>query len=713
MSSIIEGYNYDIFISYRQKDNKYDGWVTEFVDNLNKELEATFKEDVSVYFDINPHDGLLETHDVDASLKDKLKCLVFIPIISRTYCDPKSFAWEREFKAFVEQAAKDQFGLKVKLPNGNVASRVLPVRIYDLDINDIKLCESILGGVLRSIDFIYKSTGVNRPLRANEDHPQDNLNKTYYRDQINKVANSIEEIVRAIGQHIPQKEEASKEVFKPISIPRKNNKIKILIGSVTLLLLTILGYFFIPTLSKPSEKLEKSIAVLPFRNNSPNDSTTYFIDGVMEEILTNLQSVKSLRVISRTSVEQYRKQTKSIPEIAKELGVKFIVEGSGQKSGNHFRLRVQLIRADKEGHLWAKSYEPENPEAKDYFSIQSQVAQEIAAQLEAAITPQEKQLIEKTHTLNLEAYDAYLKGEFYRKLETKNDLETALRYYKIALEKDPDYALVYCGISYIYFEYVEMGYLSPYEGLPKEYAAIMTAQKLDNTLAEVHLGIGIYKVYSEWDWEGGETEYKEAVKINPNYAEALASYSVLLSRVGRSVEAMKQIELALKLAPYEPVIKELYGMDLLYVHRYNDAIAVSREALKKDSISGLSVLGLALHLTGRHEEALKIWKKEYYVGYPGFVHAFDQGYVKAGYIGALSLEADTLLAQSKTAYVNPGDIAILYVCAGNKKRALDCLELAFEVHDINLTLMPLPIFDCLKSEPRFRALCTKINLPIK
>ena len=151
--------NYDIFISYRQKDNKYDGWVTEFVDNLKGELEATFKEEISVYFDINPSDYLLESYDVGASLKDKLKCLVFIPIISRTYCDPKSFAWEYEFKAFIEQASKDQFGLKVKLPNGNVANRVLPVRIHDLDMADIKECESVLGGTLRGIEFIYKEPG--------------------------------------------------------------------------------------------------------------------------------------------------------------------------------------------------------------------------------------------------------------------------------------------------------------------------------------------------------------------------------------------------------------------------------------------------------------------------------------------------------------------------------------------------------------------------
>jgi hypothetical protein len=199
MSSIIEGYNCDIFISYRQKDNKHDGWVTEFVENLKGELESTFKEDISVYFDINPHDGLLETYDVDESLKEKLKCLIFIPIISRTYCDPKSFEWEHEFKAFMEEASKDEFGLKVKLLNGNVASRVLPVRIYDLDNADIKLCESVIGGILRGVDFIYKSTGVNRPLLSKEENPQENLNRTNYRDQINKVGNAIKEIISGIG----------------------------------------------------------------------------------------------------------------------------------------------------------------------------------------------------------------------------------------------------------------------------------------------------------------------------------------------------------------------------------------------------------------------------------------------------------------------------------------------------------------------------------
>ena len=198
MASIIENYTYDIFISYRQKDNKGDRWVSEFVETLMTELESTFKEEVSVYFDINPHDGLLETHDVNASLRDKLKCLVFIPIISRTYCDSKSFAWEHEFKAFIKQASEDKFGLKVRLSSGNITSRILPIQIHDLDADDKRLLENELGGFIRGIEFIYKEPGVNRPLRSNEDNPNNNLNHTIYRNQVNKVALAVKEIIGSI-----------------------------------------------------------------------------------------------------------------------------------------------------------------------------------------------------------------------------------------------------------------------------------------------------------------------------------------------------------------------------------------------------------------------------------------------------------------------------------------------------------------------------------
>ena len=232
MPSLIHGYNYDIFISYRQKDNKGDKWVSEFVEALKTELESTFKEEISVYFDINPHDGLLETHDVDESLKEKLKCLIFIPIISRTYCDPKSFAWEHELIAFIEKASNDKFGLKVKLPDGNVASRILPVRIHDLYHADIKLCESVLGGFIRGVEFIYKEPGVNRPLRLNEENPHENLNHTIYRNQINKIALAIRDMIESMQlsdfsdiakpKEILQEENKKKEKKKKVSITEES-----------------------------------------------------------------------------------------------------------------------------------------------------------------------------------------------------------------------------------------------------------------------------------------------------------------------------------------------------------------------------------------------------------------------------------------------------------------------------------------------------------
>lgn len=199
MSSLIQGYEYDIFISYRHNDNR-SGWVTDFVNALQEELAATIKEPLSIYFDKNPHDGLLETHNVDKSLQGKLKCLIFIPIISQTYCDQKSFAWQHEFVAFNKLSKEEELGRDIKVGSGNVASRILPIKIHDLDVADKATIENEIGGVLRAIEFIFKTPGVNRPLRSNEDHPNDNQNKTYYRDQINKVANAVKDLMEGIKQ---------------------------------------------------------------------------------------------------------------------------------------------------------------------------------------------------------------------------------------------------------------------------------------------------------------------------------------------------------------------------------------------------------------------------------------------------------------------------------------------------------------------------------
>ena len=331
MASLIEGYEYDIFISYRQKDNKYDGWVTEFVNNLKGELESTFKEEISVYFDNNPHDGLLETHDVDASLKEKLKCLIFIPIISRTYCDPKSFAWDHEFKAFVGLASQDQFGLKVKLPSGNVANRVLPVRIHDLEDSDIKECELILEGVLRGIEFIYKETGVNRPLTP-KDEERKNLNATIYRNQVNKVALAIKEIILGMlkepASFVKEKNknrDSLKEVRKEGKKEdqgkhNKINKVRLLKGASILALLIIVVILGYPKLFKKDtlEKLRStgeriSVAVMPFQNMTNDTTWNDWQDGIKDELINYLTDFNEELDVKQTGSINGLLQSKGLP----------------------------------------------------------------------------------------------------------------------------------------------------------------------------------------------------------------------------------------------------------------------------------------------------------------------------------------------------------------------------------------------------------------
>ena len=610
MSSLIPGYNYDIFISYRQKDNKHDGWVTEFVENLKGELESTFKEEIGVYFDINPHDGLLETHDVDASLKDKLKCLIFIPIISRTYCDPKSFAWEHEFKAFVEQASEDEYGLKVKLPNGNVAGRILPIQIYELDNEDIKLCESVIEGVLRGIEFIYKSPGVNRPLLPKENNPKENLNHTDYRDQINKVANAIKDIITAIRHYNPQQDEIAQEVYKQVTTLQKSKKTQIIIISAVALALIILSILFIPKLFKSSANLEKSIAVLPFRNDSP-DQEMYFINGVMEEILDNLCKIEDLRVVSRSSVEQYRNEPKPIPVVAEEMDVGYILEGSGQRDGDNIRLTVQLLNGKKDQHIWSESY---YREIKNIFELQSEIAQSIASELKAIISPEEKDLIENIPTENLEAYYAYLRGndEYssrprygFATINRPNSdaLNRAEDLYRQALKYDPEYAQAYVGLAKVYWAKSYGLEIFSENFMDSVLYLANKALSHDNNLAEAYSLRGDYFT-EKADYDKAIKEYDKALDLNPNYWYA---YSGLAGLYGFLRDIESHIENLTKALNLNHDPKERPGLlrDLAFSYGiigfYDKSIEYYKEKLKLDDDS-LRYYGAVANIARFNEE---------------------------------------------------------------------------------------------------------------
>ncbi len=405
MTSIIEGYSYDIFISYRQKDNKFDGWVTKFVGDLKKELEATLKDDISIYFDENPYDGLLEMHNVDKSLERKLKSLILIPIISQTYCDTKSFAWQNEFCAFNRIAKEDRFGREIELGSGNVTSRILPVMINDLDPEDLELVEKELGGVLRPIKFIYREPGVNRPLTSDDDERK-NHNNTLYRNQINKVANTVKGIIRAIKDPHIKTETGVSERGRVENGGSKSKITKISLPAAIIVILLLAGIFTIPALVKKftplsATKSDKSIAVLPFINLSNDPEQEYFTEGMLDEILDRLFKIGDLKVTSRTSSMRFKDSALPLKEIARELGVSTILEGSVRKIEKNVRITVQLIDARSDTHLWSEVFDLDLSDLSHIFSIQSEVAQVIAGKLHAVITPQEKELIEKIPTENV------------------------------------------------------------------------------------------------------------------------------------------------------------------------------------------------------------------------------------------------------------------------------------------------------------------------
>ncbi len=463
-------------------------------------------------------------------------------------------------------------------------------------------------------------------------------------------------------------------------------------------------------LSNEINASEKSIAVLPFKLLSDEPDKQYLADGMMDAILLNLSKIKALRVMSRTSVEQYRETSKTIPAIGQELDVEYILEGSFQKSGENVKLIVQLIKTKKENHLWGNEY---NRNWNDIFSVQSEVAQKIAGELKTVITPEVKKLIDKKPTNNMVAYDAYLMGRFYWRKITKNDFETSLKYFQLAVEKDPGSALGYSGIADVWMGFQQIGTVSPQEAGPKAEAAALKALELDSTRAEVHYTLALMEYAVKWDWERSESEFRKTIELNPNHADARAYYSHFLTFFGRNDEAMKQIEKAMELDPLNLLIRGIYGLDLIAFHRCDEALVVFQEILKVDPVHSIARSNLvsAYYCSGRYIEALKALMNDTKV--PENKEIFRQAIPKGDFTGANRLAAEVLVKQSKTTYIRPTRIANRYAMAGDKDKAIDWLEKAFEGRDPSLVFLLYPNYDILRDDPRFQEIARKMNLPYK
>ncbi len=475
-------------------------------------------------------------------------------------------------------------------------------------------------------------------------------------------------------------------------------------------LIIILSVLVFTLFKAPPETID-SIAVLPLENLTGNAEQEYFVDGVTDELIGHLGQISALRVISRQSVMQYKESDKSLPEIARELNVDAVVEGSVYQVGDNVRIRVQLIDAlPEERNLWAHTYERAGTEV---LAMYNEVARAIVNEVQITLTSKEETRLASALQINPQAYEAYLKGMSHLYKLTPPELDAALHYFEQALEIDPNYALAYTGISFVWIGRQQMGLLIPSEATPKAKAAAQRALELDDTLAEVHYTLGIIRTWSDWDWEGAEQAFKRALEIKPNYAEALVYYSNLLCYMDRLDEALTMAERAVQLDPLNSIILTLSSSVLEYLHRYDDIIERAQTALRtspNDPV-GHNTLWGSYYMKGMYEESLES-AKAFFNGldFAEIAEAMAQGYEEAGYSGAMTSAAEIMVAFSKQTYVSPYFIAQMYIFAGDKENGIEWLEKGYKMKDPMMPYVGAYTFNILHDDPRYQDLLRRMNL---
>jgi TolB-like protein/DNA-binding winged helix-turn-helix (wHTH) protein/Flp pilus assembly protein TadD len=457
----------------------------------------------------------------------------------------------------------------------------------------------------------------------------------------------------------------------------------------------------------------RSIAVLPLENLSGDASQNYFADGMTDELITDLAQISALRVISRTSVMVYKGARKPLPQIARELNVDAVVEGTVLRSGDQVRITAQLIEASTDKHLWSQSYEGE---LRDTLALQNRVASAIADQIRINLTPQEQAALKNVKVVNPQAYESYLKGRYFWNKRTADGLKVALAYFKQAIEEDPRYAQAYSGLADTYALLGDWQYavMTPKEAFPKAKAAAIKALELDSTLGEAHNSLAFVLDGFDWDFESAGKEFRRAIELNPGYATAHHWYAWHLSLLGRYDEAIAEMRQAENLDPLSLIINADLAELLVLAHSYDESIRQSRKTIEMDPDFALAHNQLAQAYLQKHkyDEAVAEMQKAVQLsgGTPTCIANLARAYVASGKKSeAVKLLSD-MMKRSNPGYSNASEIAMIYASLGETDQAMNWLDKGYEER-FNPGVLLRPGFDPLRSDSRFQNLLRRVGLP--
>ena len=456
----------------------------------------------------------------------------------------------------------------------------------------------------------------------------------------------------------------------------------------------------------------ESLAVLPLDNLTGDPAQDYFVAGMTDALITHLAKIAALRVVSRTSVLQYEHVRGPLPEIARQLNVDAIVEGSVARSGNRVRISAQLVHGSTDRHVWAEEYERD---ITDVLLLQAEVAAAIARQIQVKLTPPEEARLATARFVKPAAYDAYLRGRFYWDRRTEDSMRRGLALFEQALQEDPSYSVAYTGLAETYNMLAWWGLAAPHEVASAARNATIKALDIDERVAEAHAARGWTEFMYDWNWSAGERELRRAIELNPRYATGHQWYSHLLTYQQRFAEAMAQVERSLELEPLSPVMNSSASLVFLLARRYDDAIARARRTIELYPLFPPPYLWLGWALVNKGDHADGIAALRESVGLsesgPRYVATLAYGHAVAGDLPEAKKGLEDLQARTAAGFVSAYDFAVVHAALGEREAAMSSLATACDEHAAWLMLAGVDSrLDTLRSHARFPALLSRVGL---